>query len=447
MQTLFRLEEFAELAKRELAEIDEMRRLSLLDLNEDGFFDEFDALRLWYVDQFRDQGYSLEEIRDKLSDGSLQAPFVGRYLFRTRDAIFGLEETAEKVELSADQIEELRVAVGFAGPALFDEEDLESFRACKAALEVGLPWGAILEATRVFGDAFRRIAQTEVRMLHQNIRQPLIEAGMSEEQADVQLHTVMSGLQPIMAPLMDFFHRMHIAKEAASGALSQMQGRGPLVSTGRLELAIAFVDLTSFTTLAQVHGDETAAEVLDRLDTLVRSLVLDHGGYLVKQIGDAFMLAFEEPADAVRFAVELGDKAQSEGEFLVIRTGVHYGSVLYRTGDYVGNTVNIASRLATEAMPNEVLMTEPVAEAASKGGIETAPAGVRMLRGSAEPLSLYRVVRTAASGTSRDPVCGRMVGSDAAARLTKEGVEVLFHSEDCLREFLEKPERYEVAPA
>ena len=215
---------------------------------------------------------------------------------------------------------------------------------------------------------------------------------------------------------------------------------------GSMDVAIVFVDLTSFTTLAQIHGDETAADVLDQLDHLVRSLVLKHNGSLVKQIGDAFMLAFEDPADAVRFSIALGEAAEKHEHFLATRTGIHFGSVLYRVGDYVGNTVNIASRLAAEAMPNEVLVTEAVAEAASRAGIEVSQAGVRMLRGSAEPLSLHRVVRPTAGDLKQDPVCGMMVDDEsAAARLMRDGQEVLFCSEDCLRRFLEKPELYAVA--
>ena len=66
-----------------------------------------------------------------------------------------------------------------------------------------------------------------------------------------------------------------------------------------------------------------------------------------------------------------------------------------------------------------------------------------MLRGSAEPLSLYRIVRPTSGAMRQDPVCGMTVDDEtAAARLVRDGQEVLFCSEDCLRRFLEKPELY-----
>jgi YHS domain-containing protein len=116
---------------------------------------------------------------------------------------------------------------------------------------------------------------------------------------------------------------------------------------------------------------------------------------------------------------------------------------VYRVGDYVGNTVNLASRVTTEAMPNEILITEPVARAASQSGIDTSPVGVRALRGSSEPLSLHRV-RAVRAPVARDPVCGKAVGEDAAARLVRDGQVVLFDSEECLRAYLAEPVRYPV---
>jgi class 3 adenylate cyclase len=64
---------------------------------------------------------------------------------------------------------------------------------------------------------------------------------------------------------------------------------------------------------------------------------------------------------------------------------------LYRTGDYLGGAVNVASRVVNSAMPGQILLTDPVATAATKAGIEVEELGVRMMRGVDDPLALYRV--------------------------------------------------------
>jgi adenylate cyclase len=156
-------------------------------------------------------------------------------------------------------------------------------------------------------------------------------------------------------------------------------------------VTIAFVDIASFTALAEASGDETAVHVLDRIDAVVRPLLVEHDGKLVKQVGDGFMLAFRDPADAVRFAAATQDELSRDRELPAIRVGMNTGPALYRTGDYLGSAVNVASRVVSSAMPGQILLTEPVAKAASNGGIPVEEVGVRMMRGVDEPLALYRV--------------------------------------------------------
>jgi class 3 adenylate cyclase len=210
-----------------------------------------------------------------------------------------------------------------------------------------------------------------------------------------------------------------------------------------MEATILFVDLASFTPLAQVHGDEVAAGVLDRFDALVRTIVLDHHGSLVKQIGDAFMLTFAAPADAVRFAIALDEAVAREENFPAIRAGAHAGPVLYRLGDYVGHTVNLASRIAALAEPNEILATEEVAGAATFEGIVVDEVGDRDIRGVVGSVRLFRITRTGVRATrrERDPVCGMLV-TEPAGRLIVGGFEFVFCSQDCLRRFLADPDRY-----
>jgi class 3 adenylate cyclase len=250
-------------------------------------------------------------------------------------------------------------------------------------------------------------------------------------------------LVPILEPLLLTIHRRHLLRASIQEAVADLEAieRGDDRET--LQASIAFIDLASFTSLANVHGDEAAAEILDRFDELVRGLLDEHNGNLVKQIGDEFMVAFADASNAVRFVVALDRAATGEVNFPALRTGVNAGPVLYRVGDYVGTTVNLASRITAMAKPNEILITEPVADAAADVGVSVEWIGEEEVQGIEEPVALWRVERTwAHAEPERDPVCGIPVGDEAVARLKHNGETYAFCSADCLRRFLEDPDRY-----
>jgi class 3 adenylate cyclase len=119
-----------------------------------------------------------------------------------------------------------------------------------------------------------------------------------------------------------------------------------------------------------------------------------------------------------------------------LHVGMHCGPAIYRAGDYIGATVNVASRVTSQATAGETLMTEAVAARAGDG-IAVEPAGVRLLRGMEQPLARHRLAHTE---KKQDPVCGKRVSAPPAARLQQDGDELWFCSKDCLRAYLESEE-------
>jgi class 3 adenylate cyclase len=265
---------------------------------------------------------------------------------------------------------------------------------------------------------------------------------LKDREQSKRLQTVQELVAPILEPLLLTVHRRHLLRASVQEAVADLEAAERGTERESREATIVFVDLASFTSLARMHGDEAAAEILDRFDGLVRDLLEEHNGTLVKQIGDAFMLVFNEPKHALRFAVHLDSAASREPNFPALRTGINAGPVLYRVGDYVGNTVNIASRIAAAASANEILVTQGVAEAVVDGGVQLARAGSYELAGLETSVDLWRVERRGKPERERDPVCGMAVGDDAAARLRHEDTLYSFCSPACLRRFLEDPQRY-----
>ena len=153
---------------------------------------------------------------------------------------------------------------------------------------------------------------------------------------------------------------------------------------------------------------------------------------MVKHIGDALMLAFRRPVDAVDFAGRLHGAVDRDPSLPGLRVSMHSGPAIYRGGEYIGSRVNLVSRVTSTATAGQTVITDAVAGGLGDGApVESV--GVRMLRGYEQPVTLYRLRR---QEQRRDPACGEMVSSPPAARLMQGDEELWFCSEQCLRDYL-----------
>jgi len=383
-------EEFADLVGLRRDEVERYRALGLLDPENDGLLDDLDLVRLDFVrHRLAHDGYDPESLAADVREGRVESVY-GRRLFETGQPL-GLDEAAVRIGLDPDQLRQLTSTLGFSWNNI-RESDMENFEILRAARDAGLPWEAVLGVTRTVGDSLRRIADTEIRVVHVYIHERLLAAGASEEEVDELISGIERNLAPLMIPMLQWLHEGYLTDAMIEDAFFHLAGSATQSGElGSVEATIAFVDIASFTALAEAGGDDTAMRVLDRIDVIVRPLLVEHDGKVVKQVGDGFMLAFRDPADAVRFAVATQAELARDPDLPAIRVGINTGPALYRTGDYLGSAVNVASRVVSSAMPGQILLTEPVATAANKAGIEVEELGVRMMRGVDEPLALYRV--------------------------------------------------------
>src|SRR5262249_3084712 len=220
--------------------------------------------------------------------------------------------------------------------------------------------------------------------------------------------------------------RKGFARAVEDDALLHLQEDIGVAVPGQLRLAIAFVDLASFTPLADAMGDPAAAQVLARFSQIVHEAASGSDGRVEKQIGDAFMLVFSQARAAVTCVAEIVRHAAFEPRFPAVRAGIQWGVTLYRDGEYLGLNVNLAARLAAVAERHQVLTTAAVKnEAAAVPGTEFVPLGRRALKGIAQEIDIFAVVARSAEGAAPrlvDPVCGiELQPGAAAARLVLDG--------------------------
>ncbi len=140
---------------------------------------------------------------------------------------------------------------------------------------------------------------------------------------------------------------------------------GEQISVGTL--TVLFTDLKNSTRLYREIGDATAfGHVMNHFDVL-KQVIAEENGALVKTIGDAVMAVFRQPAAALKAMLHAQQRLaspQSGGQQLTLKAGLHSGPCIAVTLnerlDYFGSTVNLAARLEGQSTGNDVIISSVV---------------------------------------------------------------------------------------
>src|SRR5262245_9155278 len=372
----------AELARRleEPAEhVREWRSLGLIGCAQSDTFGPDDVERARLVQALRRRGIELAAMVRADRDEA----FLVRYIatLGAASGIYSLEEAARGLGMGVDTMRRLVEAAHLADRReLLSDEDVEAFAGMKVALEAGFPEEVLAQLLRVYADALGRVAEAENRLFHFYVHEPRRAQGIRAREAvdgggEPSLPPIWGAassdrLIPLIEPAVRYFHRQAWRRALTEDAVMHLEEytgvREDPDVPGRLRVAIVFVDLAGFTSLTDAMGDQAGARVLERFAHIVRQATGRWDGRIVKQIGDAFMVVFPEALSAVACALEIERLAAREPQFAAVRSGVHRGPVLYREGDYVGTSVNVAARLVAEAERHQILVTAAVRNEADR---------------------------------------------------------------------------------
>lgn len=358
-----------------------------------------------------------------------------------------VEDTAESSGLTPETLERVWVASGLGDQEDAYDDDLVALRTVGAVLAAGLPEDALVQLIRVFADALGRVAESESRLFHYYVHERLRSEGLVGDELNAATSAVSDSILGLVEPTILYFHRKAFQRALRDDFVLHLTEATtpPGKTAGELTATILFVDLAGFSPLAQSMGDVAAAEVVERFSDLVRAAASRHDGRVVKQIGDEFMLAFTAPGNAIRFGLAVDDAGSAQPRFPGLRIGAHHGSLLYREGDYIGTTVNIAARVAAVAARHEFLITDALLrEAHPDPDVVLTSLGPRALKGISGEIELHLVHHDPKPGRVVDPVCHMLLDDGTAgATLRWRGREIQFCSTNCANRFQADPEKYE----
>ncbi len=159
---------------------------------------------------------------------------------------------------------------------------------------------------------------------------------------------------------------------------------------------VFFTDIVGSTNLTQRFGDEAAMEFLQFHDSTVRNALTTCNGREVKHTGDGIMASFFSAASAVRCAAQIQKEFASnsfthKGHRLQTRIGAAAGEPVEKGDDIFGTTVQLAARLCAHAEPEQILVSNVVAELCLGKQLPFRPLGAVTLKGFDEPVHVHVV--------------------------------------------------------
>jgi adenylate cyclase len=391
-------QELAELVPCSLEYVQRLAVLGLLDMREnDGSFPSSDVHVVRLMAAFEEAGIALDDVVRGVAGGDLSFP-LGRFL--PEPAL--LTDTYPKVAARLGRSPELlrRLSGEFGLPPSSDdrvrEEDAEMLSQLLTTLDLATD-DELSRFARLYGGHVQRIVDSGLQFFDRTVRQRVGTFEFSDEEKDSLVYERAAGFTQLVSHLVPWLQRRHREHSVLEYLVAVTEGfmeeRGIRPRTSRQPPAIAFLDLTGYTTLAEERGDEAAAELAAGLARIVQESAQAHYGRPVKWLGDGVMFHFADPSRAISGCLELVEQTE-KAISVPARVGINAGPVIAQEGDYFGRTVNIAARIADYARPHEVLVSEQAKQSAGVADVEFELIGDVPLKGVSRSVRLHKVVRT-----------------------------------------------------
>jgi len=278
------------------------------------------------------------------------------------------------------------------------DDELAILRFVATQVALGFSATSIERLLRATGESLRKIAESEAEWWRAEVLEPSLAGGA----AGVNLANRTAARELVTnaeAALFSMYRAMQSLTWTANivGATAGLLAQAGLYTLEQRPPAICFFDITGYTRLTQERGDREAAALADELNRLVKRTSVQHGGRPVKWLGDGVMLHFPDPSQGVLAAIEMAEGVVAAG-LPPAHVGLSCGPVVLRDGDYYGQTVNLAARIADYARRGEVLVSQAIVDAGPAPGVAFEELGDVELKG------VSGVVRLSAARRAAEPV-------------------------------------------
>jgi len=176
------------------------------------------------------------------------------------------------------------------------------------------------------------------------------------------------------------------------------------------ELVILFADVVGSTRLFEQLGDASARDKVAICVDMMRRATEQHGGAVVKTMGDEILATFEDCDAAMDAAVQMQaaiavhPELEVQGQHIAIRIGCHFGPVVLETRDVFGAAVHTANRMTSQAKAGQIIITDSIyARLSDEWRAVTRQVDVAVPRGQHGEVVIYEMLWQHGDATSMVP--------------------------------------------
>jgi adenylate cyclase len=300
-------------------------------------------------------------------------------------------DAGRQAGLDGESAQALWRALGFADPAAspprLSDKEAEALATLAGVRRDLLGPGATLGLARVLGASAARLAEALVDAMRVEFEMPMRNSGVGYSEV-VSRYTQLA--QDQLGSLMEVFEA--VFRRHMLGVASGKWSFDAEALASQRELLVAFVDIEGYTSLSRTLTTGQLADLVGQFETIVTDAVSRHPARLIKLIGDAAMIVCDDTHAGCNLALEIVGHFGAELGQPAVRIGLAKGPVIALRGDYFGDVVNLASRLAGIAEPSSVVVEGSVREIAG------------------DAFSFEELPPTELKGLGRTPVAYRLVG-------------------------------------
>lgn len=387
--------------------LEELAAAGVVTADAAGRFQTSGVTAIRYAESFLASGTPLTAISEAARRGLLFFDTLGSLYPAVPHTDITLMDIAARSGTAVQQLRTVLTALGLPTPRPADRLRADDVQLLELIIGTWAPDpGAIdgtpsIRAALGYGTALRHLVELEHALYFETVR-PELRGVVTDGIERHRLATEAARALTAAARIIDLLHARLMEQQIASTSVGTTEaflathGIVPPVDPAAGPV-VAFVDMSGFTRLSQEQGDEHAVTLAARFAELVQLGAQSNGGRLVKLLGDGALLVFRDVDTAMATLTHLFLAARDAG-LPALHAGLHAGPVIERDADVFGRTVNLASRIASQADAGELLVSDDVATLLVGGPWSTHSAGVVTLKGIADPVRLHRVGLGVAQG-------------------------------------------------
>ncbi|MBC2644504.1 adenylate/guanylate cyclase domain-containing protein [Rhodococcus wratislaviensis] len=343
------------------------------------------SIRIRILQHLADRGISTDGLASATREGQLGHQLLDVTL-SPHGAMYSLEQISQSTNISPEDVERwfrsMGRGVSTSTSVDYNDDDLRLAQLLTEYRALGIADAGLFAFARIVGRNTSTLADASKSLIQKNL-----DTNRDRPEIALQFARELQRFAEFQSQL------LHRAVATRLRQQISQQIRADITAEHAPEaqdIAVCFADMVGFTVLGEQLTPTELGDLADRLDTLTTDLI-EPPVQFVKTVGDAVMLLSPDPTRLAAVVLKIVTAAQQHG-LPPIHAGIAWGTAVRSAGDWIGQPLNRASRIATIAEPREVLADSETMRRIKSAEMTIESAGTHQLKGFTGGNQLYRIL-------------------------------------------------------